>query len=141
MIIDTSAVLAILFQEEDAQTFADAIASEPAGKMSAANFLEAAIVIDSRGDAEASRQLDTFIRRANIQIEAVTYEHAQIARQAYQDFGKGHHPAGLNFGDCFAYALTQHSGESLLFKGEDFVKTDLLLYQPPTEESENKEGT
>lgn len=140
MIIDTSAVLAILFQEEDAQTFAAAISAEPYGKMSAANFLEAAIVVDSRGDAEASRQLDAFIRRANIQIEAVTHEQVQIARQAYQDFGKGHHPAGLNFGDCFAYALTQHSGESLLFKGEDFVKTDLLLHQISTEESEHDDN-
>lgn len=128
MIIDTSALLAILYQEEDAAYFAGAIAAAPVGRMSAANFLEAAINIDVSGDAEASRQLDTFIRRAGIEINAVTFEQAQIARQAYLDFGKGRHPAGLNFGDCFAYALARETGEPLLFKGDDFAKTDILGY-------------
>jgi ribonuclease VapC len=128
MIIDTSALLAILYQEEDAAYFAGAIAAAPVGRMSAANFLEAAINIDVSGDAEASRQLDTFIRRAGIEINAVTFEQAQIARQAYLDFGKGRHPAGLNFGDCFAYALARETGEPLVFKGDDFAKTDILGY-------------
>jgi ribonuclease VapC len=128
MIIDTSALLAILYQEEDAAYFAGAIAAAPVGRMSVANFLEAAINIDVSGDAEASRQLDTFIRRAGIEINAVTFEQAQIARQAYLDFGKGRHPAGLNFGDCFAYALARETGEPLLFKGDDFAKTDILGY-------------
>jgi ribonuclease VapC len=128
MIIDSSALLAILYQEGDAVTFSEAIASEPICRMSAANFLEAAIVIDSHGDAEASRQLDAFIRSAAIVIESVTLDQVQVARQAYLDFGKGRHPAGLNFGDCFAYALARSTGEPLLHKGEDFSKTDIRLY-------------
>ena len=130
MIIDTSALLAILYQEEDAIYFAEAIAVAPVAQMSAVNFLEAAINIDVHGDAEASRQLDAFIRRAGIEIRSVTFEQAQIARQAYLDFGKGRHPAGLNFGDCFAYALVRETGEPLLFKGNDFGKTDILGYEP-----------
>lgn len=125
MIVDTSALLAILYQEDDAILFATAIAEESRCRMSAANFLEAAINIDSKGDADASRQLDSFIRQAEIVIESITLEQVQIARQAYQDFGKGRHPAALNFGDCFAYALAKVTGESLLFKGNDFVQTDI----------------
>ena len=128
MIIDTSALLAILYQEEDALYFAEAIVAAPVARMSAANFLEAAINIDVHGDAEASRQLDNFIRRAGIKISSVTFEQAQIARQAYLDFGKGRHAAGLNLGDCFAYALVRETGEPLLFKGDDFVKTDIPGY-------------
>jgi len=128
MIVDTSALLAILYQEEDAEWFAAAIASAPGSKMSVANFLEAAINIDSQGDAEASRQLDHFIHRAGIEVIAMSHGHAQIARQAYQDFGKGKHKAKLNFGDCFAYALARETGEVLLFKGDDFIHTDLDLY-------------
>jgi ribonuclease VapC len=130
MIIDISALLAILYQEEDAVFFAEAIAGASTCHMSAANFLESAINIDVHGDAEASRQLDSFIRRANIVIQPVTLEQAQIARQAYLDFGKGRHPAGLNFGDCFAYALARETGEPLLFKGNDFIKTDIPVYKP-----------
>lgn len=100
--------------------------------MSAANFLEAAINIDMHGDAEASRQLDTFIRRSGIEIRPVTFEQAQIARQSYLDFGKGRHPAGLNFGDCFAYALVRETGEPLLFKGDDFSMTDIPIYERPS---------
>ncbi|GMQ79507.1 MAG: type II toxin-antitoxin system VapC family toxin [Anaerolineae bacterium] len=129
MIIDTSALLAILYQEEDAVFFAEAIAAASECRMSAANFLEAAINIDVHGDAEASRQLDAFIRRAGIEIRSVTLEQAQIARQAYLDFGKGRHPAGLNFGDCFAYALVRETGEPLLFKGTDFGQTDIPGYE------------
>ena len=125
MIIDTSALLAILYQEEDAAVYAHTIASATKRRMSAANFLEASINIDSKGDAEASRQLDALIRRAAIIIEPVTFEQAQIARQAYQDFGKGRHPASLNFGDCFAYALARSMDEPLLFKGNDFNQTDI----------------
>ena len=126
MIIDTSALLAILYQEEDAEWFAAAIALAAVRRMSAANFLEAAINIDTHGDPEASRQLDYFIRHAEIEITAVTHEQAQIARQAYQDFGKGRHKAALNFGDCFAYALAHATGEPLLFKGNDFSNTDIV---------------
>jgi len=133
MIVDTSALLAILYKEDDAEWFVRAIVTAPICRMSAANFLEAAINIDVHGDPEASRQLDNFVRKAGIEIAAVTAEQAQIARQAYQDFGKGRHKAGLNFGDCFAYALARATDEPLLFKGNDFVHTDILPYvaQPP----------
>lgn len=126
MIIDTSALLAILYQEEDAEQFVTALVTAPARRMSAANFLEAAINVDAHGDPEASRQLDHFVRQAAIEIVPVTLEHAQIARQAYLDFGKGRHKAALNFGDCFAYALARATGEPLLFKGSDFPNTDIV---------------
>lgn len=126
MIIDTSALLAILYQEEDAEWFVTALVTAPARRMSAANFLEAAINVDAHGDPEASRQLDHFVRQAAIEIVPVTLEHAQIARQAYLDFGKGRHKAALNFGDCFAYALARATGEPLLFKGSDFPNTDIV---------------
>lgn len=131
MIIDTSALLAILYQEDDAERFIKAITTELVCRMSVANFLEAAINIDTHGDAEASRQLDHFIRHAGIMIADITFEQAQIARQAYQDFGKGKHKAGLNFGDCFAYALARQTGEPLLFKGNDFIYTDITPYPFP----------
>lgn len=126
MIIDTSALLAILYQEEDAEWFVTALVTASARRMSAANFLEAAINVDAHGDPEASRQLDHFVRQAAIEIVPVTLEHAQIARQAYLDFGKGRHKAALNFGDCFAYALVRATGEPLLFKGSDFPNTDIV---------------
>ncbi len=127
MIIDTSALLAILYQEDDAEWFLTNLVTAPARRMSTANFLEAAINVDAHGDPEASRQLDHFIRQAAIEIVPVTLEHAQIARQAYLDFGKGRHKAAFNFGDCFAYALARASGEPLLFKGNNFANTDLAI--------------
>ena len=125
MIIDTSAVLAILFAEDDARRFADAIASAEVRLISAANYLEAGIVVDNHIGTAAGRQLDVLITRAKVEVAAVTREHADIARQAYLDFGKGNHPARLNFGDCFAYALSKTTGQPLLFKGDDFTKTDV----------------
>lgn len=125
MIIDTSALLAILFTEDDAERYADAIAGAEVRLTSAANYLEAGIVVDSQIGAAGGRQLDTLISRAKIGVEAVTREHADIARQAFLDFGKGNHPAGLNFGDCFAYALSKATGLPLLFKGDDFARTDV----------------
>jgi ribonuclease VapC len=125
MIVDTSAILAILFQEDDAPQYAQAIETADTCRMSAANFLEAAMVVDHRGDPVAGRQLDTFIERAQIDIEPVTFEQARMARQAYFDYGKGRHPAALNFGDVFAYALSKITGEPLLFKGQDFSQTDI----------------
>lgn len=126
MIVDTSALLAVLYQEEDAEWFVTVLVTAPTRRMSAANFLEAAINVDAHGDPEASRQLDHFLRQAAIEIVPVTLEHAQIARQAYLDFGKGRHKAALNFGDCFAYALARATGEPLLFKGNDFANTDVV---------------
>jgi ribonuclease VapC len=93
--------------------------------MSAANYLEAALVIDTRGDPVASREFDLFFRRADFLVEPVTLEHAQVARQAYRDFGKGRHRAALDFGDCLAYALAKSLDEPLLFKGLDFSLTDI----------------
>jgi len=125
MIVDTSAVLAILFNESDAETFARAISEADSRRMSAASFVEAAVVIEVQTRESGSRQFDAFFRRAGIIIEPVTVEQAHAARQAYTDFGKGRHAAGLNFGDCFAYALAIVTGEPLLFKGGDFRKTDV----------------
>lgn len=130
MIVDTSALIALLRDEEDAPQFSHALALRSQTKrLSAANYLEAAIIIDGSRDPIASRRFDEVITKANVIIEPVTAEHAQIARAAYRDFGKGSgHPAGLDFGDCFAYALAKITGEPLLFKGEDFAKTDVTPF-------------
>ena len=126
MIVDTSAVIAILRDEPDAAAFARAIEAAGERRISAANFLEAAVVIDGSRDPVASRRLDDLIREAQLLIEPVTEAQARIARDAYRDFGRGSgHPARLNFGDCFAYALARASGEPLLFKGEDLGHTDI----------------
>jgi ribonuclease VapC len=125
MIIDTSAILAILLDERDAAIFAKAIENAGDRRMSAAGYLEAALVIDNRGDAVAQREFDRFLERSGIAIEPVTFEQGRIAREAYRDFGKGRHRAGLNFGDCFAYALARILDQPLLYKGRDFSQTDL----------------
>ena len=98
--------------------------------MSAANFLEAGILTDSNWNPLLSRRLDSLLREGAINIESVTVRQVEIAREAYRDFGKGRHPAGLNFGDCFAYALARYMGEPLLFKGDDFRKTDIVPALP-----------
>jgi len=126
VIVDTSAIIAILFNEEDAQIYAEAITQAESCRMSAATFVETAIVVEAQTKNNGGRQLDAFIRRAAIAIEPVTEEQAHIARQAFIDFGKGRHPAGLNYGDCFSYALSKTTREPLLFKGKDFAKTDLI---------------
>jgi ribonuclease VapC len=126
VIIDTSALLAILRDEPEAPSCARVIEQADVRRMSAGNMLEAAIVIDASGDPVASRRLDELIEVAGIIIEPVTAEQARIGREAYRDFGRGRgHPAQLNFGDCFAYALAKATGEPLLFKGQDFSHTDL----------------
>lgn len=125
MIIDTSAIIAILFNERDAKTYAQAITKADSCRVSAATFVETSIVIEAQTKNGGSHQLDAFVRSARIAIEPVTEEQAHIARQAFSDFGKGRHPAGLNYGDCFSYALAKATGEPLLFKGADFKKTDI----------------
>ena len=131
MIIDTSAVIAILRSEPEATSYARVIADAAARRVSAVNFVESAVVIDASRDPIATRRFDDFIQEANISIEPVTEIQARIARDAYRDFGKGSgHPAKLNFGDCFAYALAKTSGEPLLFKGNDFVHTDIASALP-----------
>lgn len=128
MIIDTSALLAILRAEPEALSCAEAIAGAATRRISAANFLEAAIVIDASRDPIASRRFDDLLKAADIVIEPVTEGQARIAREAYRDFGRGSgHPARLNFGDCLAYALAKATGEPLLFKGGDFAQTDITL--------------
>jgi ribonuclease VapC len=125
MILDSSPVVAILRAEPDAPEFAKAIKTASIRKMSAVSYVEAAIVIDSGDDPVASRRFDDFFRVSQISIEPVTRRQAEIARQAYRDFGKGRHKARLNLGDCFAYALAKEMDEPLLFKGRDFNHTDV----------------
>ena len=128
MIIDTSALIAILRDEPDAKECALAIEKSKSRCLSAANFVETALVIDGSRDPIASRRFDDLIKEAQIIIEPVTEAQARIAREAYRDFGKGSgQPAKLNLGDCFAYALAKSFGEPLLFKGDDFSRTDVIL--------------
>ena len=133
MIIDTSAIIAILRDEAGANDCALAIEKTRSRRISAANFVETALVIDGSRDPIASRRFDDLVKEAQIGIEPVTEAQARVAREAYRDFGKGsRHPANLNFGDCFAYALAKTTGEPLLFKGADFIHTDIIpeLAQP-----------
>ncbi len=125
MILDSSVVIAILRAEPEAPAMAQALDRAEACGISAVSYVEAAIVIDSSRDPIASRRFDDFFREAEIVVESVTRRQAEIARSAYRDFGKGRHRAGLNFGDCFAYALAKEKGEKLLFKGDDFCQTDI----------------
>jgi ribonuclease VapC len=125
MIVDTSAIIAILRNEADALAISKALQQAAKRRISAANYVEAAIITDSNRNPILSRRFDDLLREGDIVIEPVTAEQARIAREAYRDFGKGQHRAGLNFGDCFAYALARVSGEPLLFKGDDFRHTDI----------------
>ena len=125
MILDTSALAAIFFGEPEAALYTRLIHEADRCVISAGNFLELSIVIEGQIGPDAARQCEIFFRRAGIVIEPFTVEQAYLARQAFLDFGKGRHPAGLNFGDCFSYALAKITGEPLLFKGEDFNKTDI----------------
>ena len=126
MIIDSSGLIAILRDEPEAATFAALIEAAENRRLSAASYVETAAVIDRANDPVASRHVDELLAVADIAIEAVTEHQARIARQAFRDFGKGSgHQAQLNFGDCFAYALAKATGEQLLFKGSDFIHTDL----------------
>jgi ribonuclease VapC len=125
VILDSSAVVAVLRAEAEAPEFVRAIEASQRRHMSAVSYVEAAIVIDSGKDAVASRRFDDFFRVSGIAIEAVTPKQAELARQAYRDFGKGRHKASLNFGDCFSYALAKEMDEPLLFKGSDFARTDV----------------
>jgi len=126
VIVDTSAIIAILKHEPDSAKYAAALAKRIPKLMSAATFVEASIVVDSQRDPILSRRFDDLLALSQIQVESVTPSQAVLARAAYRDFGKGSgHPAKLNFGDCFSYALAKESGQKLLFKGNDFSETDL----------------
>ena len=127
MVIDTSAVAAILFAEAEAERFAAAIEADPMRLLSAATVLECSLVIESELGEEGGRELDLLLLRAGMEIIPFNAEQLTVARHAYRAYGKGKHPAGLNYGDCFGYALSKTSGEPLLCKGQDFAKTDVTL--------------
>jgi ribonuclease VapC len=127
MVIDTSAIVAILGMEPESARLAQAIEADSNRLMSAAVVIEAGLVVESRYGPAGARELDLLIAKADISIEAVTAEQADVAREAWRRFGKGRHAAALNVGDCFSYSLAKVTGEPLLFKGTDFAHTDLSL--------------
>lgn len=125
MIVDSSTIIAVLRDEPDAAAIVEALQRAPIRRVSAVTYVEAAVVADNNRNPVLSRRFDDLIRDAQMLVETVTVRQAEIARQAYRDFGKGRHKAGLNFGDCFAYALAKEMDEPLLFKGNDFAHTDV----------------
>ena len=125
MVIDTSALAAILFDEPERAELLDRIAGDETRMISAATLLEVSIVVEGRKGRRALRELDRFLLQAQVRIMPFDGEQAELAREAYQRFGKGRHRAGLNFGDCFAYALAKSLAQPLLYKGTDFADTDL----------------
>jgi ribonuclease VapC len=125
MVIETSALVAMLTDEPDAQRFEAAVEADPVRLMSTASYLEAAIVIEQRFGEPGGRELDLWLHRADVDLVSVDAEQAEVARSTYRRFGKGRNRAGLNYGDCFAYALAKVSGEPLLYKGDDFANTDI----------------
>ncbi len=127
MVIDTSALVAMLGDEPEAEAFEVAVEADPMRLMSAASFLETAIVIETRMGEPGGRELDLWLHRVEVDLVAVDAEQAELARAAHRRYGEGRHAAGLNFGDCFAYALAAVSGEPLLFKGDDFPLTDVAV--------------
>lgn len=125
MILDTSAIVAVLYGEPEATEFATLIHDAEECRISVANFVELSMVVESQLGPKGMRQAELFLRRAGVVIEPITVDHGELARQAFLDFGKGRHKAGLNFGDCFSYALAKATGEPLLYKGDDFSQTDI----------------
>ena len=125
MIVDTSALIAVLYGEPEARDFVERIRAADVCRISVANHVELSMVVESQLGPNGTRQVDAFLRRAGVVVEPVTIEQGDLARQAFLDFGKGRHKAALNFGDCFAYALARATGEALLFKGGDFALTDI----------------
>jgi ribonuclease VapC len=127
MIVDTSALVSILDQEAEAERLARAIAAASERMLSAANLVETGIVMQVRRGDEADRDLDLLLAKLKIDIIPVSGKQANLARRAFQHYGRGRHPAKLNFGDCFAYALAKDSSAPLLFKGNDFSQTDIMI--------------
>lgn len=126
MVIDTSALVAMLCDEPEARIFEAAVEADPVRLMSVASYLEAAIVIETRFGEAGGRELDLWLHRAAVDLVSVDAGQAEIARNAYRMYGKGRHRAGLNYGDCFSYALATVGGAPLLYKGSDFVHTDVV---------------
>jgi ribonuclease VapC len=125
MVIDTSALTAVLFDEPERDDLVRSIAAAPRRLLSAVSLVEASVVVEARRGEVAGRELDLFLHRASVEVVPVDGEQAELARAAWRRYGKGRHPAGLNFGDVFAYALARTAGEELLFKGGDFARTDV----------------
>jgi len=125
MVLDTSAVLAILQNEPERRKFNEAIEAAEARLLSTASFVESSMILESRYGADGVRDLDLFVAKAKISLAPVDEDQAHLAREAFRKFGKGRHPAGLNFGDCFSYALARSLEDTLLFKGNDFSRTDV----------------
>ena len=125
MIVNTSVIIAILRDEPETAALVEALERPRVRRMSAVSYVEAAVVVDSNRNPVLSRRFDDLLRDVQIAVEPVTAQQARIAREAYRDFGKGRHRAGLNFGDCFSYALAKVTGEPLLFKGNDFCHTEI----------------
>lgn len=127
MVVDTSALVAILFAESTAERLMEAILAAPRPIVSAASLVEVGIVAIARRGEASERELNSLLRQLRLQIIPVTADHAERALGAFRRFGKGRHPAGLNYGDCFSYALASITGEPLLFVGDDFARTDLQI--------------
>jgi ribonuclease VapC len=137
MVIDSSAVLAIMQNEPERRQLIEAIEAAETRLMSTATFVEVSIVLDARHGADGLRDLDLFLNKAEIELVAVDSEQAHAARRAYSEFGKGRHRAGLNYGDCFSYALATVMDEPLLYKGDDFIHTDVRTVELPAHERES----
>jgi len=130
MVLDTSALLVILLDEPESPAFRQAIEQDPVRLLSAASLLETALVVEARFGEAGGRELDLLLYKAEIQVVGFDADQAELAREGWRQFGRGRHPAGLNFGDCFAYALSKVSGEPLLYKGDDFSLTDVSSVVP-----------
>ena len=132
MVLETSAILAILQNEPERRKFNEAIEAAETRSLSTASFVECSMIVESRYGADGIRDLDLFIAKAQVSLVAVDEEQADLARRAFRKYGKGRHPAGLNFGDCFSYALARALAEPLLFKGNDFSQTDIQTHPAST---------
>jgi ribonuclease VapC len=125
VIVDASALLAVVLDEPDGRRFAEIIATAPRARMPAPTWFEAALAVDTKGDDLASRRFDDAVRSLRIELMAFTPEHAEAAREARRIYGRKRHPAQLNFGDCLVYGVAKAEREPLLFKGNDFAQTDI----------------
>ena len=125
MVLDTSAIIAILLDEPEREAFAEALGASGSRRISTVSLVEASIVIEARFGAAGIRELDLLLNEASVETVAFDQEQALLAREAYRLFGKGRHPAALNFGDCCTYALASTLGEPILYKGDDFSQTDI----------------
>jgi ribonuclease VapC len=134
MVLDSSAILAILQDEPERRKFNEAIEAAETRSLSTASFVECSMIVESRYGADGVRDLDLFIAKAQVSLVSVDEEQADLARRAFRKYGKGRHPAGLNFGDCFSYALVQALNVPLLFKGNDFNQTDIQIHPASAEQ-------